>query len=128
MSNVETLDIIKMTSLEQLLGVKNPGARGGTGYYDENGVWRYTKPSDKKFAPQQNNDNEYKQKIQQLKQSYINYFSNKTVKVLYKVQNNKFIFPDLKTAIKNKLVKNEEEYERLFKEQYMHYALTNRPP
>lgn len=137
-------NIMKMTSMEQLTSIKEPGTNGGKGHYDSNGKWVYDKPnkptnySDKLrrmnerkdpegiLKPPQQNSNQ----IESIKQSYINYYSRYTgheqeFKKLYQVKDGKFVFPDYNTAKANNLIKDKESYRLLFNEQYMHFALTN---
>lgn len=116
--------IAKLTSIEQLLDVKNPGRNGGNGGYDLTGNWKYTKPqqNNKKPAQQTKLNSEL---LAKLKTNYINYFKQKesSLKKLYSVNNNMFIFPSYKEAIDKKLVNNEKEYEKLFKEQFILFSI-----
>jgi mutator protein MutT len=129
--------VLKMTSLEQLVSVKNPGSNGGTGGFASGGNWNYKKPGsgsgqgknlalpeNKKLLNQQIKRN---QQIKQLKQSYITYFQNlKGFKKVYQVKDGEFIFPDYNSAKDKELVNDKKSYIRLFKEQYVHFALTQK--
>lgn len=128
--DMNILDINKMTGVEQLIDIKNPGTNGAYGHYDANGVWRYDKTpghaTNRAAHPKQNVTN-LSQKIQQLRQSYISYFSNKKdLKKLYQVKDGQFVFPDCNSAIANGIAKDKKSYFMLFKEQYMYYVLNNR--
>lgn len=124
-----SLVVEKMTSIEQLVDVKNPGRNGGQGVLGTGG-WKYKKPGESKgvnrAAP------EYKatvnpsiSKLQALKQSYITYFQNlKDFKKIYTVQDGQFVFPEYNKAKQEGLVNDKASYIRLFKEQYVHFALT----
>ena len=64
-------------------------------------------------------------KLQALKQSYITYFQNlKDFKKIYTVQDGQFVFPKYNKAKQEGLVNDKASYIRLFKEQYVHFALT----
>ena len=120
------LAVEKMTSIEQLVDVKNPGRNGGSGVIGTGG-WQYTKPGSKgvnRAAPQQAQPQP--NKLAELKQSYIQYFQNlKEFKQVYKVQDGQFVFPEYNNAKADGLVKDKKSYMLLFKEQYVHFALSN---
>lgn len=122
LANYLDIDVKKLTSLEQLVDVKNPGRNGGSGSFTSSG-WKYvrrgrTGETSVKKPPTLNADD----KIKTLKESYINYFTkNKEVKALYTVKDGKFVFPDIKQAVKDGIAKDEKSYFTLFKEQYMLY-------
>lgn len=127
-------NVAKMTSVEQLVSIKNPGKNGANGHIGANGNWSYdkNKPGSSKTtstskpatttatSPVQNN-------LNVLKASYINYFSSaKEIKKLYQVTNGEFNFPNCATAIKQGIAKDSTSYWKLFKEQYMLYVLNTK--
>lgn len=121
--------IQKMTSLDQLTGIHSPGTNGGKGHYNSNGKWSYDKPGKKITSHQLQSgmtgiNRANPNKIQELKNSYIRYYNRqKQVQKLYKVENDQFVFPSYKDAIKQKLVKSKDQYISLFKEQYMLFSI-----
>jgi len=126
-------EIQKMTSIEQLIGVKNPGRNNGSGTLGSDGNWKYTKPGstdykDKNRRLTERRDPEgieLKQKLQKLQQSYIQHFKKTPeFKKQYQIKDNTFSFPDYTTAKQQNLVKDKKSYVALFKEQYVHYALS----
>lgn len=117
-------DVYKMTSVEQLLSVKNPGRNGGSGFIGTDGNWHYTKP-ERQGVNRAALQNQKSSKLQLLKQSYIQYFQNlKEFKKIYSVQGGKFVFPTYNEAIQQGLVKDKQSYMRLFKEQFVHFELS----
>ena len=123
--------IQKMTSMEQLTSIHNPGTNGGSGHYDTNGKWVYDKETDKKVAPTKTTNNSSTSsnanQIQLLRNSYMQYFKQiKDTKKLYTVVNGKFVFPKVDQALKDGLIKSKDDYLRLFKEQYIIFAVSNK--
>lgn len=123
-------EFFKMTATEQLVDVKNPGRNNGTGTIGADGNWKYTKPGsgEKTTAPAQNkpDNSKLQQNLQKLKQSYIQHFEkNKEFKKYYQVDKNAFSFPDYTSAKQQGIVEDKKSYVLLFKEQYIHFALTN---
>lgn len=122
LANYLDIDVQKLTSLEQIVDVKNPGRNGGTGVLTSSG-WKYvrrgrTGDTSVKKPPTLNAD----AKIKTLKESYINYFTKNTeLDELYTIKNGEFVFPDMQQAIKDGIAKDEKSYFTLFKEQYMLY-------
>jgi ADP-ribose pyrophosphatase len=126
--------IIKMTALEQLTSIHNPGTNGGNGHIDPNsGNFVYDKPGKKtqtasqpKVLPKGNNSSTSSQ-INELKNSYINYYSKKgsQIKKLYQVKDGQFVFPDYNTLAKDGIVKDKTSYFTLFKEQFVLFKLFN---
>lgn len=121
------LVVEKMTSIEQLVDIKNPGRNGGSGVLGASG-WQYTKPGSSgsnHTAPK--NTTQSNDKIKLLKQSYITYFQNlKEFKKIYTVQDGQFVFPDYNKAKQDGLVNDKMSYTRLFKEQYVHFSLSTK--
>jgi mutator protein MutT len=118
--------IEKMTSIEQLVDIKNPGKNGGMGNLSTAG-WQYKKPGSTHGVNRALPENNQPNKLQELKQSYITYFQNlNNFKQVYKVQDGKFVFPEYSNAKSEGLVEDKKSYERLFKEQYIHFALNNK--
>lgn len=133
----EPNEVIKMTSIEQLLGVKNPGKNGGTGGFTSGGNWNYKKPGSsnskgKNLALPENQKAQqrqlaYNKQVQEVKQSYINYFKGlKNFKKQYQVTDGEFNFPEYNKAKQAGIVSDKKSYMRLFKEQYVHFALTQK--
>lgn len=115
----------KMTSMEQLLDVKNPGRNGGTGGISSSGNWQYKKPGQTK-KPQINTAAPQVNRITELKNSYIQYFQKQnSLEIRYKVQDDKFVFPKYTLAKEQGMCNNKEEYMKLFKEQFVHFSLTH---
>jgi 8-oxo-dGTP pyrophosphatase MutT (NUDIX family) len=123
-------DIAKMTSIEQLTSIHNPGSNGAKGHYDASGKFVYDKPGKKQPAPQvqmtgvnRANSNQ----VAELRDSYVRYFKNvKDVKAIYTVQNGKFVFPSFSEAKKQGIATSEEQYFKKFKEQYILYTLSGK--
>lgn len=123
-------DIKKLTSLEQLVDVKNPGKNGGNGMIGADGNWKYKKPGhqgENRAALPKENDSQPIGQVKQLKQSYMQHFQNMSdFKVVYKVQDGQFVFPEYNNAIADGLVKDKKAYRLLFNEQFMHFAMSNK--
>ena len=122
-------DVMKLTSLEQLVDVKNPGRNGGNGMIGSTGNWKYTKPGQPKQDVKTSRPTPIRpnNQIQQIRQSYVQYFQNKKdVKKIYSVQDGKFIFPEYNTAKAQGIVKDKEAYRVLFNEQYMLFVAASR--
>lgn len=123
------LDIFKLTSVEQLIDVKNPGRNGGNGTLSSSG-FKYTKPGQDKIntntqKPNTQEENE-NNAVKVLKDSFIKYFSDhKEIKTLYQVKAGKFVFPEYSKALKDGIAKDKKSYFTKFKEQYMLYKLTS---
>lgn len=119
-------ELRKMTAIDQMISIKDPGSDGGLGHYNSSGKWVYDKKSKKGknlALPQNNKPNQ----INILKQSYIQYFTrSKQYKALYEVKNGQFDFPDYTTAIQKGIVKDKKSYFTLFKEQYILFAIKNK--
>lgn len=114
----------KMTSVEQLVDIKNPGKNGGTGTLNTGG-WSYKKPGSGKAttAPTRSS---MPNKLKALKQSYIQYFSQKNeFSKVYTVQDGNFVFPEYNKAIADGIVKDKKAYNILFKEQFIHYYISS---
>lgn len=117
--------IEKMTSIEQLVDIKNPGKNGGIGTLGTDG-WSYKKPGSgkNKTVPSKNS---MPNKLQALKQSYIQYFrQKKEFNKIYTIQDGNFVFPEYNKAIADGIVKDNKTYNTLFKEQFIHYYLSNK--
>ena len=133
----------KMTAIDQKTSIHNPGVNGANGHYDASGNFVYDKkkPSDYKSklqAMQQRKDPEGKlqkpaepnqnaNNIKVVRESYINYFNKtKDVKAIYTVKDGKFEFPSLQQAIKDGIAKNQLDYFKIFKEQYVLYEISKK--
>lgn len=116
--------IQKMTSVDQETGIKNPGSNGANGHISGSGKFVYDKKPVKTTPTKTQTTDATVNQIATLKNSYISYYNKvKDIKVMYTVKDGKFVFPDYKTAISKGLVKDEQDYKTLFKEQYVHFAL-----
>jgi len=121
-------EVMKLTSLEQLVDIKNPGKNGGQGVIGGDGNWRYTKPGSTQNRPTKGSStSRINSQIQQLKQSYINYFQNKSdFEVLYSINQGQFVFPDYSTAKQDGLVQDKKSYRLLFNEQFLHFMISRK--
>lgn len=118
-------EVMKLTSLEQLIDVKNPGKNGGHGVIGTDGNWHYT--DTKTARPAQGATSRTNPQVQELKQSYIQYFQSKPdFEVLYTVDNGVFTFPDYVTAQQDGIVEDKKSYRLLFNEQFIHFMLTRK--
>lgn len=119
----------KMTSVEQLVDVKNPGRNGGNGVIGPAG-WTYKKPGTNRAAPAKqitSQPRKVSQQIQVLKDSYVEYFKGKeSIDIIYKVEDGNFVFPEYQNALDQGIVKDKKNYLKLFKEQYVHFALNHK--
>jgi len=121
-------EVMKLTSIEQLVDIKNPGKNGGQGVIGSDGNWKYTKPGSTQNRPTKGSStSRINPQIQQLKQSYINYFQNKSdFEVLYSINQGQFVFPDYSTAKQDGLVQDKKSYRLLFNEQFLHFMISRK--
>lgn len=125
--------ILKMTSIDQLTSIKNPGTNGANGHIDPNsGNFVYDKKKKNPTAPQpkvlpKGTNRAVPNQITILKNSYINYFSKKgtNIKKIYQVKEGKFVFPEYNVLAKQGIIKDKTSYFTLYKEQYMIFKLLN---
>lgn len=118
----------KMTAIDQKTSIHNPGSNGANGHYDSSGNFVYDKknPSNQ-TAPQQKPTQVNATTVQNVRESYINYFNKtKDVKAIYTVKDGKFEFPSLQQAIKDGIAKNQLDYFKIFKEQYVLYEISKK--